>query len=50
MTRQRTNNNKGDDTQAVLANPSEIGAGVVRAIEIVEQALVLYGAPTYVLH
>ncbi len=36
--------------QAVLANPRGFCAGVVRAIEIVEQALVLYGAPIYVLH
>jgi len=36
--------------QAVLANPRGFCAGVVRAIEIVERALVLYGAPIYVLH
>lgn len=36
--------------QALLANPRGFCAGVVRAIEIVEQALVLYGAPIYVLH
>ena len=33
-----------------LANPRGFCAGVDRAIKIVEQALVLYGAPVYVLH
>ncbi|TFH06934.1 MAG: 4-hydroxy-3-methylbut-2-enyl diphosphate reductase, partial [Nitrosomonadales bacterium] len=36
--------------EAVLANPGGFCAGVVRAVEIVEQALVLYGTPIYVLH
>lgn len=36
--------------QVVLANPRGFCAGVDRAIEIVEQALRLYGAPIYVRH
>jgi len=35
---------------ARLANPRGFCAGVDRAIEIVERALELYGAPVYVLH
>lgn len=34
----------------LLAQPRGFCAGVVRAIEIVERALTLYGAPVYVLH
>lgn len=34
----------------VLAQPRGFCAGVVRAIEIVERALEVYGAPVYVLH
>jgi 4-hydroxy-3-methylbut-2-enyl diphosphate reductase len=34
----------------VLAQPRGFCAGVVRAIDIVERALVLHGAPVYVLH
>jgi 4-hydroxy-3-methylbut-2-enyl diphosphate reductase len=34
----------------VLANPRGFCAGVERAIEIVERALALYGAPVYVRH
>ncbi|MFW2852630.1 4-hydroxy-3-methylbut-2-enyl diphosphate reductase [Sphingomonas sp. TX0543] len=34
----------------LLANPRGFCAGVVRAIEIVERALQLYGAPVYVRH
>ena len=34
----------------LLANPRGFCAGVVRAIEIVERALDLYGAPVYVRH
>ena len=34
----------------LLANPRGFCAGVVRAIEIVERALELYGAPIYVKH
>jgi 4-hydroxy-3-methylbut-2-enyl diphosphate reductase len=36
--------------EAKLANPRGFCAGVDRAIEIVERALELYGAPIYVLH
>jgi len=36
--------------KARLANPRGFCAGVDRAIEIVEKALELYGAPVYVLH
>ena len=37
-------------TQITLANPRGFCAGVDRAIEIVERALELYGAPVYVRH
>jgi len=36
--------------QVILAKPRGFCAGVVRAIEIVERALDLYGAPVYVRH
>ena len=36
--------------QVVLANPRGFCAGVDRAIEIVERALDLFGAPIYVRH
>ncbi len=36
--------------QAILAEPRGFCAGVVRAIDIVERALELYGPPVYVLH
>ncbi|OYY91728.1 MAG: 4-hydroxy-3-methylbut-2-enyl diphosphate reductase [Sphingomonas sp. 28-66-16] len=36
--------------QVILANPRGFCAGVVRAIEIVERAIDLYGAPVYVRH
>ncbi|MEK7696763.1 MAG: 4-hydroxy-3-methylbut-2-enyl diphosphate reductase, partial [Pseudomonadota bacterium] len=36
--------------QVYLANPRGFCAGVDRAIEIVEQALRLFGAPIYVRH
>ena len=36
--------------EVLLANPRGFCAGVDRAIDIVEQALVLYGAPIYVRH
>jgi 4-hydroxy-3-methylbut-2-enyl diphosphate reductase len=36
--------------EVVLAQPRGFCAGVVRAIEIVERALVKYGAPVYVRH
>jgi 4-hydroxy-3-methylbut-2-enyl diphosphate reductase len=38
------------DMQVLLAQPRGFCAGVDRAIEIVERALELYGAPVYVLH
>ncbi|MCZ6598282.1 MAG: 4-hydroxy-3-methylbut-2-enyl diphosphate reductase [Planctomycetota bacterium] len=38
------------DLEVVLAQPRGFCAGVDRAIEIVERALELYGAPIYVLH
>ena len=34
----------------ILSQPRGFCAGVVRAIDVVEQALVLHGAPVYVLH
>ena len=37
-------------TQVVLAQPRGYCAGVMRAIEIVEQALARHGAPVYVFH
>jgi 4-hydroxy-3-methylbut-2-enyl diphosphate reductase len=36
--------------QVILAQPRGFCAGVVRAVEIVERALELYGAPVYVFH
>ena len=36
--------------QVLLANPRGFCAGVDRAIEIVERALKLHGAPIYVRH
>lgn len=36
--------------QVTLANPRSFCAGVVRAIDIVERALEIYGSPVYVLH
>eukprot|EP01092_Planopodium_desertum_P016181 TRINITY_DN8928_c0_g1_i1.p1 TRINITY_DN8928_c0_g1~~TRINITY_DN8928_c0_g1_i1.p1 ORF type:complete len:323 (+),score=121.36 TRINITY_DN8928_c0_g1_i1:90-1058(+) len=38
------------DLRIILANPRGFCAGVDRAIEIVEKALVKYGAPVYVRH
>ena len=40
----------GFSMQLILANPRGFCAGVDRAIEIVEQALVHFGAPIYVRH
>ena len=40
----------GKSMQIVLANPRGFCAGVDRAIEIVERALELFGAPVYVRH
>ncbi len=39
-----------NDTDVLLANPRGFCAGVDRAIEIVERALKLHGAPIYVRH
>jgi len=39
-----------NDNEILLANPRGFCAGVERAIEIVERALALYGAPIYVRH
>ena len=36
--------------KVILAQPRGFCAGVVRAIEIVERALVKYGPPVYVRH
>lgn len=36
--------------QVILAKPRGFCAGVVRAIEIVERAIAIYGAPVYVRH
>ncbi|MFT5291258.1 MAG: 4-hydroxy-3-methylbut-2-enyl diphosphate reductase [Planctomycetota bacterium] len=41
---------KDEKMQVLLASPRGFCAGVDRAIEIVERALELYGAPVYVLH
>ena len=38
------------DLRVILAEPRGFCAGVVRAIEIVERALALYGPPVYVRH
>ena len=45
-----TESNSSQPSEALLANPRGFCAGVDRAIEIVEKALELYGAPVYVLH
>ncbi|MCZ8315471.1 4-hydroxy-3-methylbut-2-enyl diphosphate reductase [Phreatobacter sp.] len=39
-----------EELTVVLANPRGFCAGVVRAIEIVERAIALHGAPVYVRH
>ena len=36
--------------EAILAQPRGFCAGVVRAVDVVERTLELYGAPVYVLH
>lgn len=46
----RANEDARLDMHVTLANPRGFCAGVDRAIEIVERALQLYGAPVYVLH
>src|SRR5437764_10194468 len=38
------------DLRIVLCSPRGFCAGVVRAIDIVERALAIYGAPVYVRH
>ncbi len=38
------------EMDVILAQPRGFCAGVVRAIEVVERALEVYGAPVYVLH
>src|SRR5690606_7451998 len=40
----------GCNAEALLAQPRGFRAGVDRAIDIVERALELYGAPIYVRH
>ena len=40
----------GAPLRIVLAEPRSLCAGVIRAIDIVERALALYGAPIYVRH
>ncbi|HKF61646.1 MAG TPA: 4-hydroxy-3-methylbut-2-enyl diphosphate reductase [Dongiaceae bacterium] len=42
--------NEVDCMQVILAQPRGFCAGVVRAIDIVERALALYGPPVYVRH
>src|SRR5215475_727466 len=46
----RRNSNEVDCMQVILAQPRGFCAGVVRAIDIVERALQLYGPPVYVRH
>src|SRR5512145_858044 len=41
---------RGKNMELLLANPRGFCAGVDRAIEIVERALALHGAPIYVRH
>ena len=41
---------KNKEIKILLASPRGFCAGVVRAIEIVEKALIKYGAPVYVRH
>jgi hypothetical protein len=41
---------KAEKLKIILARPRGFCAGVDRAIEIVERALTLYGAPVYVRH
>jgi 4-hydroxy-3-methylbut-2-en-1-yl diphosphate reductase len=43
-------NEKRDIMKVILANPRGFCAGVDRAIEIVERALAIHGAPIYVRH
>src|SRR5437870_4000133 len=48
--RQATGMRQSGAMEVVLANPRGFCAGVERAIEIVERALELHGAPIYVRH
>src|SRR5690349_23545268 len=48
--REATAVRQSDAMEVVLANPRGFCAGVERAIEIVERALELHGAPIYVRH
>ena len=41
---------KKPDLRIVLCSPRGFCAGVVRAIDTVERALAIYGAPVYVRH
>jgi len=41
---------ENEKMEILLANPRGFCAGVDRAIEIVERALALHGAPIYVRH
>ena len=41
---------KKPDLKIVLCSPRGFCAGVVRAIDTVERALTIYGAPVYVRH
>jgi 4-hydroxy-3-methylbut-2-enyl diphosphate reductase len=47
---QRSTSDEASDMQVILANPRGFCAGVERAIEIVERAIEIYGAPVYVRH
>lgn len=49
-TNQRPTSDEASDMQVILANPRGFCAGVERAIEIVERAIEIYGAPVYVRH
>ena len=47
---QRVENPRADELDVLLASPRGFCAGVDRAIDIVERALELFGAPIYVRH
>ncbi len=50
MSNQKTIAGQAGTAEVLLANPRGFCAGVERAIEIVERALQLHGAPIYVRH